>query len=94
MIQSLDSFTPILIASFFLTMNQGLMGSILSVRLAQMDASANVAGLMTTTCFAGHMFGSQLGQRLLVRIGHIRGFVTVMAIAACSTLIIPVVSES
>lgn len=93
MIQSLGSFTPILIASFFLTMNQGLMGSILSVRLAQMDASAQVAGLMTTAYFAGHMFGSQLGHRLLGRIGHIRGFVTVMAIAACSTLIIPVVPE-
>ena len=73
MLPTLGPFTPVLIAAFFLTLNQGLMGSILSVRLAQLDASAQVAGLMTTAYFAGHVTGSRLGHRLLGRTGHIRG---------------------
>jgi len=93
LLQTLGPFTSILIASLFLTMNQGLMGTILSVRLAQVDASAQVADLMTTAYFLGPRVRLPAGTPPIGRTGHIRGFASVMTIAACSTLLIPVIRE-
>lgn len=93
MLQTLGPFKPVLLAALFLAINQGLVGSILSVRLAEMQASAQMAGLMTTAYFIGHVLGSRLGHRLLGRTGHIRAFAGMMAIGAISALLIPVIPE-
>jgi MFS family permease len=93
MLHGLGSYRPVLLAALFLTVSQGLMNTILSVRLAQMQAPAQVAGLITTAYFLGQVVGSRLGHRLLGQSGHIRAFATVMAIGSICALLIPIIPE-
>jgi MFS family permease len=93
MLHALGLFKPVLLATLLLTLSHGLMSTILSVRLAQMDASAQIAGAITTAYFLGYALGSRFGYRLLGRAGHIRAFATVTAAASICILAIPMIPE-
>ncbi len=93
MLHALGPFQPVLLATMLLTVSHGLMSTILSVRLAQMDASAQIAGAVTTAYFMGYALGSRFGYPLLRRAGHIRAFATVTATASCCVLAIPMVGD-
>ncbi|HKK30489.1 MAG TPA: MFS transporter, partial [Alphaproteobacteria bacterium] len=69
------------------------MSTILSVRLAQLEASAQVTGLITTAYFLGQVAGSRLGHRLMARSGQIRGFSAMAAVASMSILLVPLVPD-
>jgi len=93
MLRSLGPFQPLLLAALFLMTGHGLTSTILSVRLAQMGASAPIAGLMTTAYFVGMVIGTRLGYLLLRRTGHIRGFAATVTGAAMSILLVPLIPE-
>lgn len=93
MLQALGPFRPVLLAALFLMTGHGLTSTILSARLAQLGASAQIAGLVTTAYFVGMVVGSRFGSRLLQRTGHIRGFAATVTLAAISVLLVPVVSD-
>ncbi len=94
MLQALGPFRPILLTALFMTVGQGVMATVLPVRLAEVGASAQLAGLVTTAYFVGQVFGTRLGHRLLGRSGHIRAFVAMIAAAAVCTLVIPMVENA
>lgn len=89
MLQALGPFRPLLLAALFLMSGHGLTSTILSVRLAQIDASAQVAALMTTAYFVGMVAGTRIGHLLMRRSGHIRGFTATVSGAAISILLVP-----
>lgn len=90
MLQALGPFRPILLAALTMMLGQGVMGTILPMRLAQLDASAQAAGLVTTAYFLGQVIGTRLGNRLLARAGHIRAFAAMVAVVAISCLLVPI----
>ncbi len=89
MLQALGPFRPLLIAALFLMTGHGLTSTILSVRLAQMEAPAQIAALMTTAYFVGLVVGTRVGKLLMQRTGHIRGFAAAVTGAAISILLVP-----
>lgn len=93
MLQALGPFRPLLLAALFLMTGHGMTSTILSVRLAQSDASAQIAGLMTVAYFVGMVTGTRLGYLLLRRTGHIRGFAATVTGAAMSILLVPMVPD-
>ncbi len=93
MLAATASFRPILLAAMFMMMGHGLTSTALSVRLAQLDASAQIAGLVTTAYFLGMVVGTRFGHRLLLRTGHIRGFAATVAGAGLSILMLPIIPD-
>lgn len=93
MLQTLGPFRPVLLAALLMTVGQGVMGTVLPVRLAQLDAPAQHAGMVTTAYFAGQVLGIRLGPRLLARSGHIRAFAAMIAASAVCVLAVPMVEN-
>jgi MFS family permease len=91
MLSALGPFRPILLAAMLMMVGQGLMGTVLPVRLAELGASAQIAGLVTAAYFLGQVIGTRLGNRLMARAGLIRGFAAVIAAACVCILLIPMV---
>ena len=93
MLQTLGPFRPVLLAALLMMVGQGVMNTVLPVRLAQLDAPAQIAGLITTMYFLGQVIGTRLGQRLLARSGHIRAFAAMIAATAICGLAIPMIEN-
>ena len=93
MLTALGPFRPVLIAALLMMVGQGVMNSILPVRLAQLDASAQIAGLLTTVYFLGQMIGTRLGHWLLHRTGHIRAFAAMIAATGVCTLLAAMIED-
>lgn len=93
MLQALGPFRPLLLAALFLMTGHGLTSTILSVRLAQLETSAQLAALMTTAYFLGMVVGTRVGHRLMRRTGHIRGFAATVTGAGISILLVPLIPE-
>lgn len=93
MLQTLGPFRPILLAALLMTVGQGVMGTVLPVRLAQLEAPAQLAGMVTTAYFLGQVLGIRLGHRLLARSGHIRAFAAMIAATAVCVLAVPMVEN-
>lgn len=93
MLQALGSFRPVLVAALLMMVGHGVMNTILPLRLAQLDASAQLAGLVTTAFFLGQVIGTRFGHRLLARSGHIRAFAAMTAAASICCLIVPIVED-
>lgn len=93
MIAALGSFRPVFLSALLMMMCQGIMGTVLPVRLAQLEAPAQLAGLVTTFYFVGQVFGTRLGHRLLARAGHIRAFAATISATAVCVLLVPMIAE-
>ncbi len=93
MLQALGLFRPVLVAALLMMVGHGVMNTILPLRLAQLDASAQLAGLVTTAFFLGQVIGTRFGHRLLARGGHIRAFAAMTAAASICCLVVPIVED-
>jgi MFS family permease len=70
-----------------LLMGNGLQGVLLPVRAAEQDFSAFSIGIMGSGYFVGFAAGCLLGPFVLQRVGHIRTFAALVAIASALPLI-------
>ena len=81
--QAIDAAGPVLLAALLLVFGNGLLGTLTSLRLSS-EGSTLIAGVATSTYFAGQMAGAVLGQRTLRAVGHIRAFAAAAAVAAAA----------
>ncbi|PIZ29394.1 MAG: MFS transporter [Alphaproteobacteria bacterium CG_4_10_14_0_8_um_filter_53_9] len=87
---TLGSVSSLLLAVAFLVMGNGLQGTLVPIR-AGMEGFASInIGLMGFGYYAGFILGCLYTPRLMARVGHIRTFTALVAIASIGPLANPV----
>lgn len=68
-------------------LGDGLQGTLLAVRADIEGFSATVTGLVMSAFYVGFLFGSILNPRITAKVGHIRVFAALAALASASILV-------
>lgn len=86
--------TGVLLFSYaILITGNGLLGTVISLRMIQQHAATLIVGVVQSSYYIGLMVGALWSGGLINRIGHHRSFVAFAAIAACCALGYPVYDE-
>lgn len=83
---ALRAVASLLIGAGILMFGNGLLGIVLPIRLNLVGLPTEVTGLVMAGFFAGLVAGSIYGKNLILRVGHIRAFAALAAIAAAAAL--------
>lgn len=83
---SLRSTAVLLLGYAILITGNGLLGTLISLRLSQQQAPSIVMGVVQSAYYVGFLFGALYGGALIARVGHHRAFVTLAASSACCAL--------
>lgn len=86
---ALASLFAVFVATFVLDAGQGLLSSLVPLRLDAMGATAREAGLVGAAYFAGFVAGVWYGAVAVHRVGHIRAFGGFLALLAGFALALP-----
>ncbi len=87
MVSLFISFTGLFSAVFCLLMGVGLLGTLLSLRMAMAGFSPLVIGLIMAAYYVGLVAGSLVCRRLVARVGHIRAFAAFAAVTTVTALL-------
>ena len=85
--QVLITVSAVLLGGLTLSCGNGLLGTLLGVRLALVETEAVVIGGIMSAYFGGLLIGSLYADRMIRRVGHIRSFAALAAILSAATLI-------
>ena len=83
----LGPILPILAATALLHLGNGLLATLIGVRLESAGFAASVTGLVTAAYFAGQLTGSSLSGSVINRVGHIRAFASFATVLSAAALI-------
>jgi MFS family permease len=83
---SLQATAILLFGYAILITGNGLLGTLISLRLIQEQAPSLVVGVVQSAYYVGFMVGALWGGGLIGRVGHHRAFVTFAAVSACCAL--------
>ncbi|MYE01981.1 MAG: MFS transporter [Alphaproteobacteria bacterium] len=83
----LGPILPILAAAALLQLGNGLLATLIGVRLEGAGFAASVTGLVTAAYFAGQLTGSSLSGGVINRVGHIRAFASFATVLSAAALI-------
>ncbi|MBO6278659.1 MAG: MFS transporter, partial [Pseudomonas sp.] len=75
-----------LLGLFIISIGNGMLASLTTLRLDTMGQSATMVGIVSSAYFIGLTLGSIFNDRLIVRIGHIRAYSCFAALIATSIL--------
>lgn len=78
---------PLLLGMGILMLGVGLQGTLLGVRATAEAFSPTVTGLVMSCYYVGYLVGTRLSPRLMRRVGPVRVFATLAAIAAIAVLV-------
>lgn len=87
MIRAIASVAALLTGVAILLSGQGLQGVLLPVRAAMEEFSNFAIGLFGATYFLGFAIGCLRGPRLVQRVGHVRVFAAMTAVASATPLL-------
>ena len=87
------SVAALLIGMAIMSVGNGLLGTLLPLRLAQADGTALTVGVVMAGYFLGLVLGVITGRHLIIRVGHIRAFTAFMALFAASVLSHPFIID-
>ena len=85
--EALKPVSALLISVAILLTGQGLQGTLLPIRASAESFSTTSIGLMGAAYFLGFTIGCLLGVYFVKRVGHIRVFLAMTAIASTTALI-------
>jgi MFS family permease len=83
---SLRATAILLFGYAVLITGNGLLGTLISLRLIQQQAPSIVVGVVQSAYYVGFMLGAVYGGSLIGRVGHHRAFVSFAAASACCAL--------
>jgi MFS family permease len=83
---SMQATAILLLGYAILITGNGLLGTLISLRLIQQQAPSLVVGVVQSAYYVGFMVGALWGGGLIGRVGHHRAFVTFAAVSACCAL--------
>ena len=81
------SVWALLVGMGLLLLGNGLQGSLLGVRAAEESFGSTVTGIVVSGYFIGFLIGSQIAPRTIRRVGHLRVFAAVAALASIAILL-------
>lgn len=87
MIRTVAPVFSLLSATAILLLGSGLLGTLLGVRAGVEEFSAAVTGLIMSGYFVGYVVGSYRCPRIVRRVGHIRTFTAMAAVASASVIV-------
>jgi MFS family permease len=87
MIRAITPIAALLIGVAILLVGQGLQGTLLPVRATLEDFSNFAIGAFGATYFLGFAIGCWWGPRLVQRVGHVRVFAAMTALASSAPLL-------
>ena len=90
---SLQSTVNLLFGYAILITGNGLLGTLISLRLIQQQTPSIVVGVVQSAYYVGFLLGALWGGALIGRVGHHRAFVTFAAASGCCALGYPLWSE-
>jgi MFS family permease len=83
----LVSIAALLLGVAFLLLGNGMLGTLLGLRLAMAETPTPITGLVMSAYFAGLLAGSLTVQRIIGLAGHIRAFSAFASVMSAATLI-------
>ncbi|MGH6912491.1 MAG: MFS transporter, partial [Geminicoccales bacterium] len=93
MLFAITSCWALLLGITFLLLGSGLQGSLLGIRASLEDFSTIVTGLIMSGYYVGFVAGSIVAPRLVARVGHVRVFAALAALASTTVLMHAVLVE-
>lgn len=81
-----SSIASLLLGFALLVMGNGLLGTLVALRMVHAHFAAVTVGFVQAAYYAGFMLGAWRGGALIVRIGHHRAFAAFAAVASCVAL--------
>ncbi|MGJ3262280.1 MAG: MFS transporter [Salinarimonas sp.] len=93
MARTVQPVLALLLAVILLMAGSGPLGTVVSVRLGETDASTLVIGLVMAANFLGLTLGALFAFHVVTRVGHVRAFAAFAAIMAAATLAYPLVVD-
>ena len=81
-----SSIASLLLGFALLVMGNGLLGTLVALRMVHAHFPAPTIGLIQAAYYTGFMLGAWRGSALIARVGHHRAFAAFAALAACSAL--------
>jgi len=91
MLNTLFSLVALFVTTFLMLVGNGLLGSLLGLRLAQQGAGPLAAAVVMTGYYAGLVAGALLCTRIIRRVGHIRAFAAFCATNIATTLLLSII---
>lgn len=86
MTSALRSVFSLLLGSLFLMLGNGMLSTLLGIRVVQIGASEIQVGLLMSAYFLGLIVATRYFGRLLSRIGHIRAFTVFASVYSAAVL--------
>jgi MFS family permease len=83
---SLHATAILLLGYAILITGNGLLGTLISLRLIQQHTPSLMVGIVQSAYYIGFMVGALWGGGLIGRVGHHRAFVTFAAVSSCGAL--------
>lgn len=93
MTRLLYPFLALLLSLSVLLLGSGLLGTLLPLRMVVEHFPTATIGLVMACYSAGYVMASLWFGGILVRVGHIRAFAVLAALAAGSTLLYPLLID-
>ena len=88
MLRVLTSLTALFSSTLLLLLANGMLGSLLGLKLAQESASPFAAALVMAGYYVGLVVGFWVSVRIIQSVGHIRAFAAFCAVNISTTLIL------
>jgi MFS family permease len=85
-ISSMRATAILLLGYAILITGNGLLGTLISLRLIQQQTPSLIVGVVQSAYYVGFMVGALWGGGLISRVGHHRAFVTFAAASSCCAL--------
>lgn len=81
-----SSISSLLLGFALLVMGNGLLGTLIALRMVHANFPSMTVGFVQAAYYAGFMLGAWRGGSLIARIGHHRAFAIFAAVATCTAL--------
>ena len=86
-LNSISATWPLLLGMGILMLGAGLQSTLLGVRATLEGFPTPVTGLVMSCYYVGYLSGTRLAPRLLRRVGHVRAFAALAALASVAVLV-------
>ena len=84
---TIATISALLVGLFFLLLGNGLLGTLVAVRLSAAEITTGTTGLVLAAYFAGQGLGAFRGQKIIASVGHIRAFAAFASILSAASLV-------
>src|SRR5687768_6638049 len=90
MLKAVQPVVPVLLGIILIEAALGIVGAVMGIQMAKREVPSFLIGIVFSAYFVGFLTGSLTCERLINRVGHIRGFGVFAVCASIATLLLAV----